>query len=242
MTRTLILGLHLVALLPCIATAQHRPDTPRVEGLVIEGTNDFRRRERLTQVDRDERLEAAAQTFAAHMARTGEFSHEADGTTPSARARGHGYDYCLVSENIAHQYSSRGYETADLAKKLVEGWKSSPGHRRNMVEPDVLHTGVGVAQTTKKGVPHYYAVQMFGRPRSASVEFQVSNPTTVGVRYRVGDRPFVLQPRTSRTHTECTSQELVIDLPEARDPRFTTRRGDKFVVSRDKGQVSVRRE
>jgi uncharacterized protein YkwD len=97
--------------------------------------------------------------------------------TPSARARGHGYDFCLVSENIAHLYTSRGYESADLARRLVEGWKNSAGHRKNMVEPDVIDTGVAVAQSTIKGVQHYYGVQMFARPRSASVEFEVSNPT-----------------------------------------------------------------
>jgi hypothetical protein len=125
---------------------------------------------------------------------------------------------------------------------LVEGWKDSPGHRKNMVEPHVMHTGVAVAHATKQGVQHYYAVQMFGRPRSASVEFQVSNPTAEPVKYRVADRAFVLLPRASRTHTECISQELVIDLPGARDAKFTTRKADKFVFAREKGHVSVRRE
>jgi hypothetical protein len=214
----------------------------RVESLVVDGTNDFRRRERLGPVKPNERLEAAAKAFASHMAVTGEFSHEADGVTPSARARGHGYDFCLVSENIAHLYSSRGYEGADLARRFVESWKNSAGHRKNMVEPDVIDTGVAVAQATQKGVQHYYGVQMFGRPRSASVEFDISNPTGESVTYRVGERLFALHARTSRTHTECSAQELTIDLPGARDAKFTTRKGDRFVVVREKGQLSVRRE
>lgn len=232
----------LAALLPLAAAAQIRPDLPRVEGLVLDSANDFRRQERLGRVADNDRLAAAAKAFAAYMAATGEFSHEADGLTPSKRASGHGYDFCLVSENIAHLYTSRGYETADLAKRLVEGWKNSAGHRRNMVEPGVLHSGVGVAQATRKGVQHYYAVQMFGRPRSSAVEFEVSNPTGETLSYRVGERLFLLRPRTSRTHAECTPQELAIDLPGGRDPKFTTRKGDRFVVASERGQVSVRRE
>jgi uncharacterized protein YkwD len=242
MTRAPLLAFQLAALLPCVAFAQQRPDLPRTESLVIQGTNDFRRGERLGPVERNARLEAAAKAFAAHLAASGELSHEADGATPSKRARGHGYDFCLVSENIAHLYTSRGYETADLAKRLVEGWKKSPGHRKNMVEPDVIDSGVAVAQTAKQGVQHYYAVQMFGRPKSASVEFEIGNPTGEPVSYRVGERLFFLAPRTSRTHTECTAQELVIDLPEARDSKFTTRKGDKFIVAREKEQLSVRRQ
>ena len=242
MTRALFLAVALLAPPPGSAAAPPRADLARTEALVLKGANDFRREQRLAPVERDERLEAAAKAFAAYMAVTGEFSHEADGLTPSRRASGHGYDFCLVSENIAHLYTSRGYDTADLARRLVDGWKASAGHRRNMVEPDVIHSGVAVAQAVKKGVQHYYGVQMFGRPRSANVEFEVRNPTGEAVSYRVGDRLFLLSPRTSRTHTECTPQELAFDLPEARDPKFTTRRGDNFVFRRENGHLAVTRE
>jgi uncharacterized protein YkwD len=246
MTKSLILGLALVAhSLPAIAATVLRPDLSRVEALVIEGTNDFRRKEQRVQVTRDARLEDAARDFAAFMARTDKFSHEADGSTPSARARSHGYDFCLVSENIFYQYGSAGFETADLARRFVEGWKNSPGHRKNMLEPDVIHTAVAVAHGAVKGVQRYYAVQMFGRPRSAAVVFSVSNTSPVPVEYRVGDRPFVVQPRSIRTHTECSAQALAFDLPgdaDARAPKFATRNGDKFVVARDRKTFSVKRE
>ena len=232
-------------LLPNNAEAQAKPDLSRVETLVVEGTNDFRRQEGQPRLERNDALEKAARDFATFMARTGEFSHEAGGSTPSERARGRGYDFCQISENIAYQYSSAGFQTSDLARKLAEGWKNSPGHRRNMLAPDVMDTAVAVAHSASKGLQRYYAVQMFGRPRSASVEFQVTNGTPVPVRYRVADRAFVLQPRAIRTHTECTPQAVTFELPEdanPRGPQFTTRGGDKFVVAREKGQFSVRRE
>jgi uncharacterized protein YkwD len=232
----------LVALLlPSLAAAQAKPDLPKVESLVVDGTNEFRRHEGQRKLAPNETLDKAARAFAGYLAMTQEFGHEADGSTPAARARLHGYDYCLVSENISYQYSNAGFQTADLARKLVDGWKNSPGHRRNMLEADVVHTAVAVAHSPAKGVQKYYAVQMFGRPRSESVEFQVANLTRDPVNYRVAERAFVLQPRTSRTHTECGSQELVIDLPDARAPRFTTQKGDKFEVARDKGQLAVTR-
>lgn len=38
--------------------------------------------------------------------------------------------YCIVSENIAHQYNSLGFTTEELAEQFVQGWKNSPGHRK----------------------------------------------------------------------------------------------------------------
>jgi hypothetical protein len=218
---------------------------PRVESLVVEATNAFRRQQGRAKVERNDTLEKAARAFAEYMATTHEFSHEADGSSPSARARLHGYDFCIVSENISYQYSSAGFQAAELARKLVEGWKGSPGHRKNMLEPDVIHTAIAVAHGTGKGLQHYYAVQLFGRPKSARVEFEVANNTRGPLSYRVGDRAFTLQPRTLRTHGECAPAELRLNLPSASNPEgteFMTRKGDKFTVTQDRGQVSIKRD
>ena len=45
------------------------------------------------------------------MARTGKFSHSADGSEPAARAKRFGYEYCIVAENIAYIFSSEGMAT-----------------------------------------------------------------------------------------------------------------------------------
>jgi uncharacterized protein YkwD len=110
-------------------------------------------------------LEKAARDFALYMARTGEFDHDAGGTTPASRVKAAGYDYCRVAENIARHYSSRGFTTPGLAGELVEGWKNSPGHRKNMLQPDVTETGVAIAHRRHDGVDDFYSVQLFGRPR-----------------------------------------------------------------------------
>jgi uncharacterized protein YkwD len=160
-----------------LAAAQDRADPARVDELVVQQTNDFRRSEGRPPLERDDGLGRIAREFVSFIARTGKYSHEADGSTPSGRARRGGYDFCLISENLAYQYNSTGFTTRELAKKLVEGWKNSAGHRKNMLDRDALHTAVAVGRGEKNG--YYYAVQLFARPRSASVDFEVRNATQI---------------------------------------------------------------
>jgi uncharacterized protein YkwD len=227
-----------------LAAAQDRADPARVDELVVQQTNDFRRSEGRPTLERDDGLGRIAREFVSFIARTGKYSHEADGSTPSGRARRGGYDFCLISENLAYQYNSTGFTTRELAKKLVEGWKNSAGHRKNMLDRDALHTAVAVGRGEKNG--YYYAVQLFARPRSASVDFEVRNATRENVRYRVDDRSFTLSPGAIREHKECAPEALHFDEPAgANSPatEFTTRKGDKFVVVRERGgEAFIKRE
>jgi len=44
----------------------------------------------------------------------------------------------------------------------VNGWKKSPGHRKNLLDPHVTEIGLGMAQ----GKSHkWYICQDFGHPR-----------------------------------------------------------------------------
>ena len=153
----------LVALLFAapLAQAEARPDIARAQALVIDATNAFRRDEGRAAVTRNEKLEETARDFARYMARTGTFDHQADGLTPADRAQRHGYRWCRIAENIAYQFDSRGYSAEVLARELVAGWKNSAGHRRNMLERDVVHIAVAIARSDRNG--YYYAVQMLGR-------------------------------------------------------------------------------
>ena len=42
-----------------------------------------------------------------------------------------------------------------------------------MLDADATETGISVARSEHTG--YYYAVQMFGRPKSDAIEFQISN-------------------------------------------------------------------
>ena len=150
---------------PSAADAQRRPDLARVEALVIDGTNAFRREVNLEPVGRNSVLEETAREFAAFMARTGKFDHEADGRKPAERAAAHGYRYCFIAENISYEYNSRDFRTEELARNFVQGWKESPGHRKNMLNLGATEIAVAVARASAGGPPKYYAVQLIGQPR-----------------------------------------------------------------------------
>jgi uncharacterized protein YkwD len=183
-----------------------KPDLARVNDEIIRLTNEFRRQEGCPEVQRNPQLTAAAQDFAEYMARTDRFGHTADGTHPWDRAKKHGYAYSIVSENIAYFYNSAGYRTEELAREIVEGWKHSPGHRKNMLDPDVADIGVAVAHSKHTG--YYYAEQLFGRPHSKRIEFKISNRADTTVKYQLGERTYALPPRYTRTHILSRPAEL----------------------------------
>jgi hypothetical protein len=130
----------IVLALPAFAEA---PDLDRVMSIVIEGTNRFRQEHRLATLENDSKLAATARDFAEFMARTDKYGHAADDLGLVERIRRHGYAYCLLSENIGYRFRSDGFKTAaELADGFVEGWKRSPGHRKNMMERDATEIGV----------------------------------------------------------------------------------------------------
>jgi uncharacterized protein YkwD len=155
----------LAVLLLSAAAGVCAADIAAVERGIVEGTNRFRHEHGLGTVKSDTTLDRVARHFATYLAATDRFDHEADGSTPARRAVAQGYDYCLVSENIAYQFDSRGFTSEALAHGLVQGWKDSPGHRRNMLDARAIDTGVAVVQSPRTG--RFYAVQMFGRRRAA---------------------------------------------------------------------------
>lgn len=208
-----------------------------VEVHVIDETNGFRESQGLKSVERSAALQSAARSFAGFMAQSGRYGHEADGSTPAARAKAHGYDFCIIGENIAHLLDPRGFTNAYLARKLFEGWKNSPEHRKNMLDADVTDTAVAVEPGERNG--EWYAVQMFGRPRSRSIRFQVRNASGVTARYRVGDEAFSVPPRGIRTHMQCRVETLVL---EGSGAQAATRDGERLVVVGERGGLALRRE
>lgn len=180
---------------------QKDADLKEVAQSIVQQTNVFREAEGLEALSSNEKLRQTAQDFADYMAETNRYGHTADGRRPSQRVSDHDYEYCVVAENIAYHFQTLGIATQPLADQAFTGWKSSPGHRRNMLKPPITETGVALSQSESTGV--YYAVQLFGRPRSASQSFSMKNQTMNDIAYRVDQRSFLLSPRYSRTHRVC---------------------------------------
>jgi uncharacterized protein YkwD len=205
---------------------------PQVARLVEDDANVFRRGNGLATVNRNAHLSGAAEQYAMLLAQSDKLSHTADDRQPVDRARAAGYDDCLVAENIAVEWSSAGLADADLAARYLHGWEHSPEHRRNLLDADVVDTGVGVARSDTTG--RYYAVQMFGRPKSMAIEFQIVNRTAAPVDYRIGDRQFTLPAGYTERHLECRPGDVVFGSPgEANATTVHATGGERFVVAQD---------
>ena len=164
--RVLLIAALLVVAWP--ARAQTEPGfNERVEARVLALVNELRMERGVKPLERDRKLDAAAEYFGGYMASAGRLEHGADGSTPAARVKQRGYAYCVVSENIAYEYSSRGFTAERLAHSFVDGWRDSPTHRDNILDPEVTQTGLGVARSDKG---EYYAAQLFARPALAGAK------------------------------------------------------------------------
>ncbi len=130
--------------------------------------------------------------------------HRANGITPVQRAEAAGYDYCVVRENIAYRMNTGDVTADSLIEVFVQGWIDSPPHRENMLADYITHTGVAVATTDNVT---YYAVQMFGRPKSASFRLKLTNDSdeTKTIVFETNDQKeeVELQPRMIVTMTRC---------------------------------------
>jgi uncharacterized protein YkwD len=221
-------------------TSGKRPDLISAAKKIVDESNAFRKKEGRKPVAVAAKLTDTAKYFADFMARTDEYGHRADGNNAGERAKRQGYEYCLLAENIAYAFDSRGFDTGPLAGQFVTGWEKSPPHRKNMLDTDVTETGVAVARSEKTG--HYYAVQLFGRPMSKAIVFKVQNQSGENVTYAIGDRTFDLPPRVTRTHTRCRPAELKFNWPGGQTATAKPVGGDRLVVTKNQGEYAVKKE
>ncbi len=185
-------------------------DIATVETEIVQMTNDFRGKHKLGDVRPNAELASAARAYAAYLAKSGAFSHTADGREAGDRVTSAGYEWCQVGENLALNADSGGFAALDLARKAVEGWINSPGHRANMLAPYATEIGVGVAKAPDKD-PKFISVQLFARPKSLAYEFQISNSSREAVSYSFGGEEHEVRPSYAVTHTACAPSPLAFD-------------------------------
>lgn len=127
-------------------------DRRQVEGAALETwihtyTNEARVENGLPALAYDNRLAEVARAHSQHMVALNFFDHlDPEGRTHQQRlderyprlVRGSG-------ENIARYPVVVGSDQ-DLARRIVEGWMNSPGHRANILRPGFTAEGIGVAQ------------------------------------------------------------------------------------------------
>lgn len=122
-----------------------------LEKLVLELTNKEREEQGLKPLVWNEQLARTARAHSRDMVERGFFAHNnPDGQTPFDRMKAAGINYSIAAENIA-----AGQATPELA---VEEWMNSPGHRRNILNPELRELGVGLV---RGGVYGIYWTQNF---------------------------------------------------------------------------------
>jgi len=102
-------------------------------------------------------LFSAAARHSSDMARRDYFDHATpEGQRVGARAKVEGYNWRAVGENIAGGDSS--------VDKVVQGWMASPGHCRNIMNPEF--SDIGMACVERSGTTWgTYWTMVLGRPR-----------------------------------------------------------------------------
>jgi uncharacterized protein YkwD len=116
----------------------------------LAAINAFRAENGLAPLVLDERLSRAAAMQSEAQAGRSWIGHSGpDGSTPKARALRAGFHAKIASENVASGQKS----FADV----LSFWKDSPGHRTNLLRPNVTACGVAMAKT-QSGRPYWTLV------------------------------------------------------------------------------------
>ena len=204
--------LMLVFALGVFAHAAPAADLDEAARQITERTNRFRQENDLPPLETDETLRKTAADFAAFMAETDKYGHRADGRTPTMRAKAAGYEMCMVRENIGYQLDTGGTDVAELVETFAQGWIDSPSHRENMLARHATETAVAIA-ADESGDKHF-AVQLFGRPRSASFRVTVVNrddvTRTLSIESESGGDDIELPPGSRLKMRRCFPTEFSV--------------------------------
>lgn len=142
-------------------------DKRELEKRIHELINEERSQRGLSKLSWDGELAEIARKHSRDMAKNNYFSHtNLEGEGPTERGEEEGY-YCRkdfgsyykegIGENIFQNwlYDSITYTNGassydwssmeEIAQSTVQGWMNSPGHRKNILEPDYDSEGIGVA-------------------------------------------------------------------------------------------------
>ena len=136
-----------------------------LERRIFQFANEARRKNGLPALDPDATLTAKAREKSDDMLKNNYFSH----TSPDGKTL---QDRLLEEKPAVARTMSRAGEniymgarfdyTVDVktqARLIVDGWMASPGHRKNLLDPNYTHMGIGVAASGK----NCYATQIFAQ-------------------------------------------------------------------------------
>ena len=150
----------------CTIPVASPPPTPVASGRygatvsrIFELINAQRRHQGLPALVYNAQLDQMATIQAQNMAHFQKMAHvipEASLSTMTDRARYVAYPFGRLAENVALGFPD--------AESVVQGWMTSRGHRANILNSDVLETGIAIARSSAGGL---YYCQVFGRRLSS---------------------------------------------------------------------------
>ena len=131
---------------------------------VLNKVNELRSSLGRQPVTRYQELDAVAQDWSEQQAAANNMSHRPDFTSVYPKG------WTTGSENVA--WRTAGGDTGAL---IFEQWLNSPGHYKNMTDPDVNSIGIGFAQTSDG---RWYATQNFAAYNVSNSTLTPSTTTT----------------------------------------------------------------
>ena len=230
--KTLVLSLVVGS---CMSQLEHKKSRAQdsqysdAEKAIVKMTNDFRSSSGFKQLTTSKPLHTAATKFARFMLAEEKYGHQADGRRPAQRAEDAGYDYCVIRENIAYIVDPKHPDSSTIASDFFNGWKTSEGHRENMLGEHLEETAVAVASDNGKT---FYAVQLFGRPASAKFKVDIENRTDASqvLLFRTEDSrdEITIPPRTVLTLSRCIPTTISL---ESGNDRMTVTDSGKLTIA-----------
>ncbi|WP_028784880.1 CAP domain-containing protein [Thalassobacillus devorans] len=119
--------------------AEQNSQLNQFEQQVVELTNQERQKQGLAPLKADAELSKVARDKSQDMASNGYFSHNSPNYgSPFDMMKSYGIDYRTAGENIAKGQRS--------PQEVVNAWMNSEGHRKNIMNPDFTHIGVGYVE------------------------------------------------------------------------------------------------
>jgi uncharacterized protein YkwD len=125
---------------------------------IHDKVNELRAKGQFQPLLRNAKLDAAAQKHAENMARQEKSAHELDGKRSKDRIKAEGYEASVVAENVA--LAPVGSNKSPPG--VVDAWRYSAGHYKNIMEELLTETGIGAARG-KSG--KWYYCQVFAAPQ-----------------------------------------------------------------------------
>jgi len=164
---------------------------------VIELSNEQRAKSGLEPLTYNEQLSQAALAKAQDMFNDQYWAHTApDGREPWAFIKDSNYVYSVAGENLARDFAD--------TPTMLAAWMNSPTHRANIMNAKYEETGIAVVDGKLQGFETTLVVQMFGKPKGASVAqindeaiVQKTAPETISV---LAQEPIEIKPITNENN------------------------------------------